>query len=90
MEISGAGFRNHINGSAFATTVHRREALRTYDELLNCFEWKLHHRATDGVVLVIDAINRDVNIAATRTINAENRYTILSRIIRVDRLHSGS
>src|SRR2546430_8838155 len=51
-------------------------------------EGKLHHRATDGVVLVVHAINCDIDVAAVLAVNGKNRVAVLGWIVRVCRLHT--
>ena len=55
---------DHVDGGAFRAAVFCREALGADLELLNGFERHLHDGAADGVVLVVDAIDGHVDVAA--------------------------
>jgi len=45
--------------------------------------------STDGVVLIINSVDCDINVAATRTIDAKNCDAIFRRVIRVYRFCAG-
>src|SRR5205807_9338172 len=86
MEFLATGLGDYIDGGSLAATIHGRKALGANYKLLNRFERELHHRTADGVVLVVDSIDGDIDISAAGTIDPENCNAILCRIVRVHRL----
>src|SRR5215813_10479107 len=90
MVVIRAGLGDHVDGSSFGAAVCRRGALRANYEFLDSFQRKLHNGATDGVVLVVHAVDGGVDVATTLSIYGENGVAILSGIIGVCRLYARS
>ena len=81
MPIVGSAFGDYVHGRAFATPVGRGETLRADIEFLNSPQWELHDRAADSVVFVIDAVHRDVHVAATRAIDPEYGNAVFRGVV---------
>ena len=84
----GALFRDHVDGSAFGAAVFGREALRTDLEFLDRFQGKLHYRAANCIVFVVNTIDGDIDIAAVFSVHRENRIAVLGRVIRIGGFHT--
>ena len=54
---------HHINRGSFTTPIDRGEPLRANHKFLNRFERELHHRPANGVVFVVDSVDRNVDVA---------------------------
>ena len=89
MELVRSALGDDIDSRALRSAVFSREALRADVVFLNSLERKLHHHAADRVVLVVDAIDGDVHVAATVAIDREDRVPILGRIVGVCCFHAG-
>ena len=85
-----AALGDDVDGGAFRAAVLGREALGADLELLNGFERKLHHRAADGVVLVVDAVQGHVHVTAAVTVDGEDGVTVLGGIVGVGKLDARS
>ena len=85
----GALLGDHVDGGAFGAAVLGREALRADLEFLHGFQGKLHDRSADGVVLVVDAVDGDVDVAAAGAVDGENGVAVLGGIVRVGGLYAG-
>ena len=81
MKIAAACLGNNIYRGAFAASVDGGEALRADNKLLNRFQRKLHYRSADGVVFVVDAVDRNVHVATARPVDCKHRNAALGRII---------
>src|SRR5437016_5235498 len=81
-------FRDHVDGGAFGAAIFSRESLRADFEFLDSFQGKLHYRAADRVVLVVDPIDRNVDIAAAGSVYRDNRVTVLGRVIGIGGFHT--
>ena len=57
---------------------------------MNSTQWQLHDRSADGVVLVVDPIDRDVDVAATRPIDTKYGNAVLGGIVGVHWPGAGS
>ena len=90
MVIVRALFRDHVDRCAFGTPVFGGEALRTDLKLLDRFEGQLHHGSAHCVVLVVDAVHRDVDIAAVFAVDGENRVAVFRGIVGVCSLDARS
>ena len=88
MPLVAPGFCDHIDRGTLRPAIRGGKALRADHEFLDRLEGKLHHRATDGVVLVVHAINCDIDVAAVLAVNGKNRVAVLGWIVRVCRLHT--
>ena len=64
VENVGAALGDHVHRCAFAAPIGGRKALRRDVELLHRFERKLHHRAAHRAVLVVNAVDGHVHVAA--------------------------
>ncbi len=80
-----AALGHHVHRRAFAAPVRRRKALRRNIELLDGFERQLHYRPAHRTVLVVDAIDRHVDVAPTRTVGGEHAHAVFGRVVRIDR-----
>src|SRR6185437_9269603 len=81
---------DHVDGGAFRPAVLGGKPLRTDLEFLHGLKGKLHHRAADGVVLVIDAVDGDVHVPAARAIYGKNGVAVLGRVIGIGGLYAWS
>ena len=88
MEIVRSGFRNHVDGCAFAAPVCGGEPLSAYVEFLHGVQGKLHDGAADCVVFVVDPIDSDVYIPSVRSVDPEYRNAVLGGIVGIHRLRA--
>jgi len=59
-------------------------------EFFDRFTGQLHHWAAYGVVLVIDAVDGDVDVTPALAVYRENRVTILGGIVGIGKLTPGA
>src|SRR5262249_54839261 len=64
VDIIRSGFRDYVDGSSLRPAVDRREALGGHLEFLHGFRRKLHDRAANRVVFVVDSVDADIHVAA--------------------------
>ena len=86
----GSRLGDHVDGRALRSSICGREALGADGKLLHGFQRKLHDRATDGAVLIVDSVYGDVHIAAVLPIDRENRVPALGGVVRVRGLNTGN
>ena len=75
-------FRNDRQQRASRPAIRRREALRRKRELLDALHREVLQDAADGVVLVVAAINRDVDVSSGRAADREGAYARFRRVER--------
>src|SRR5215203_207333 len=88
MIIASARPGDYVDRSALTPAVHGREACRTNHKLLNCLERKLHYWSTDSVVLVVNPIDCDVDVAAARAIDSEHGDSAFGWVVRINGFNS--
>ena len=89
MIVVAAGLGDDVEGSAFGAAVLRGEAVGGDLELLDGLEGELHDGAADGVVLVIDAVDGGVGVAAGGAVDGVDGVSVLGGVVGVDQLHAG-
>ena len=89
MVVVRPGFCNHVNGSAFGPAIDCREALRRDLEFLHRLCGKLHDGPAYGVILIVHAVDRYVDVAAALTVYRQDRIAVLGGIVGVRRFHAG-
>ena len=60
------------------------------DKFLYRFERELHDWTTDGIVFVVHAVDRDVDVASSLAIDGKNGVAVFRRIVGVSGFHAGS
>ena len=84
-----AGLGDHVDGGALRTAIHSRKALRTDLKLLHRFQGQLHDRPAHGIVLVVDPVDRYVDIPSAVAVDRQNGVTVFCGIVRIGRFHPG-
>src|SRR5262249_16677273 len=89
VDLVGSRLSDHIDGGAFAAPVGSGEALRADLEFFDCLQRQLHPRTAYGVVLVVDAVYCEVNVAPARSVDTKNRIPVLCGIVGIHLLDAG-
>ena len=84
------GLGDHVDRGTLGASVLGGEALGSDLEFLHGLKRKLHDRATDRVVFIVDAIDGRVDIAAIGAVDRKDRIAIFGRVVGVRGFHTGS
>src|SRR5215212_11720189 len=88
MIIASARPGDYVDSSALTPAVHGGETCGTNHKLLNRLERKLHYWSTDSIVLVVNPVHCDVDVAPTRTIDSEHGDSAFSWVVRINGFNS--
>ena len=90
MEIVCAGFRDYVYNPAYGAATFGTPAMLRDLKLLNRFIGEVLQQAADDVVLVIGAVNIDVNLPAIAAAESNRADMGLGRVKCADRAGLGN
>ena len=85
----GARLRDQVDRGTGSAAIGGGEALGGNGEFFHRFQRHLHHRTANRVVLIVNAVDSDVDIASAGAIGGKDGDAVLGGVVGVDRLYAG-